>query len=327
MREGKCKLVTRLVTVVGTVALAFVMAVGVVACGSAEAAIIGTKEDGCTSFKLTNGLGHAVVAMSARDGVSEDDFPASFMGEDQGLAADATAEVELPAGMDGKNVDLLLTCDDGSQVVAEDVDVTAASEFTVKTEDGVGFLAYKDADGNEKDTKQASLAAKQAREEAAAAEAQAAADAQAAQAVADQVAALPAVDALTLDDATKQAVADAHAAYDALTDAQRALLPAETAQGIVDREAQLVALQQQADAAAAEAAAKAQAEAAAKAQKNSQSTSSSSTSYKGTSGGSSSYGGGSSSKGTSGGSSSSGGSSAPSQGTEDCTKDNIPLSN
>ena len=326
MREGKDKLATRLLTVVGTVALAFFVAVGMAACGSAEAAMIGTKEDGCTSFKLTNGLGHAVAAMSARDGASEDDFPASFMTEDQSLPADATAEVELPAGVDATNVDLLLTCDDGSQVVVEDVDVTVADSFTVKSEDGVGFLAYTDADGNEKDTKEASLAAKQAREEAAAAEAQAAADAQAAQAVADQVAALPAVDALTLDDATKQAVADAHAAYDALTDAQRALLPAETAQGIVDREAQLVALQQEADEAAA--AAKAQAEAAAKAKQNSQSTSSSSSSSKGTSGGSSSYyGGGSSSKGTSGGSSSSDGSSAPSQGTEDCTNDNIPISN
>lgn len=335
-REGKEQMagskktgaIGRVPAALGTVALALAVALGAAACGGARLAMIGTKTDGCASFELTNGLGHAVTAMAARDGASEDDFPASFMGEDQGLEADATAEVELPEGLDATNVDLMLTCDDGSQVVVEDVDVTVAEEFTAKSEDGVGFLAYKDADGNERDTKGASLAAKQARE-------QAAADAQAASAVAAQIEALPAVDALTLDDATKQAVGDARAAYDALTEAQRALVPAEDGQGLADREARLATMQQKADEEAAAAAAKAQAEAEAAARARRQTTSSSS----GGSGYSGGYGSSSRSTSTSTGTksttTSSGGSSggsssapaAPSQSTEDCTRDNIALDN
>ncbi|GEM_PF-2105214 len=297
----------------GGMATAVALAAALAACGSSMPEL-GTKADGAESFQLTNEIGQHVTAVAVRAGASEDDFPASFMAEGQTFESGATDEAYLPADVTATDVDLLFTCDDGTQVLVDDVDMTAADAYFVKYEDGVGFLTYKDADGNDKSTKDASVAAQQARE-------QKKADQEAADAVAKTLDALPSKDALTTDDET--AITDARSAYDALTDAQKELVPSESLAKLTDDEAQLQTLKQQADeqAAAEKAAQEQAAQAAAAAQ-------ASSSSFSG--GNSSSY----SAPAPSSEPSSSAAEApapaaepapAPAQSSEDCTADNIVL--
>lgn len=268
-------------------AIALVLCVNVTACGPKYTQIGEAGED-TVAVLVDNGLGDTITAFSVRE-TGEETYPASLLADEVTIAADETAQLNYAAA-EGATYDLAITCESGAVVEVANVPLTELEQFAVHFEDEVGFFTYTDADGNEFSTKEDALAAKAAAEKLAA-------DTEAADAVAQIVLALPQGDEITIDSET--AIVAAREAYEALTDDQKALFPADALAALEAAEQGLADAQQaEADRIAAEeaAAAAAAAEEAARQQQSYSAPTYSAPTY-----------------------------SAPTQTSDDCTSDTIAL--
>ena len=82
------------------------------------------------------------------------------------IAPEAAAELHLADATGGKGVDFLVGLAEGDDVEIHSVDLTTLKSLAFSFEDEVGFVTFKDDDGNDGSTKDAALAEKKAEEEA-----------------------------------------------------------------------------------------------------------------------------------------------------------------
>jgi hypothetical protein len=147
---------------------------------------IGNATEG-TYIALTNGTGADITEIALKTS-SDEDFGRNLI-TDGTFAQDQLAR--LGYTQDQTPCDIRLTTADATYTL-HDVDLTAMTEATVELQDGIAYLTYTDAQGNEESTLADEQAVAQAEADAAAqaeAEAQAAAEAEAqAQAEADAAA-------------------------------------------------------------------------------------------------------------------------------------------
>lgn len=170
-----------------SVALAATLGLGLVGCGGTSTktteatttaatsqapqyTAIGTKASGAFDMLVTNGLGTDVTAISIKPSTDEE-FPVSMMAAGATFASGSTDEVFYsPISTDTTlTYDIALTEADGTVVTACNVPLASVKEMTIKFEDDVCFVDYKDAAGSALSTKEAAVAKKQADDEAAAA--------------------------------------------------------------------------------------------------------------------------------------------------------------
>ncbi len=185
---------------------------------------VGFNTDVATDVIVANGLDQEIAILGY--GNLEEGWSVEFdlqEGEQAPLAVDE--ECHLFMENDGKPVDILVTCADGTQYEIPSVPVAAGMSVRLVAADGIAYAEFTDADGNTGDTKDASLErkAKLDKEEA---------DMAAADAVLELASALPEGDAVTLDSET--AIVAARKAYDELTDDQKKLFASEAALEIIE---------------------------------------------------------------------------------------------
>lgn len=157
-----------------TLILGLVLAVSVclTGCGGSKYEQIGQKVDGSVSTLITNGLGSDITSLKVRVNGTEK-WGEELLAEQQTVLAEKTDELNMLLEKQGATYDLLLGLAKGEDVEIHGIDFATMKDITLKYEDGVGFVTYKDADGNEVSTKDAALAEKKAAEEKAKAEAEA----------------------------------------------------------------------------------------------------------------------------------------------------------
>lgn len=233
--------------------------------------VIGRESEDAYKMLVTNDTGNIITGIQIKNS-EQAEYPANMMSGDQKIEKDEIVEFyytpettsgEAPAenGVAGEEVqadngggdtpeiaDAVVNVTYSLQITFEDGTVHELSSFAVDDmeevaicyEDEVSFLTYMSKSENvEINTKEAELAVR--------------ADKEAARIVADQI---QNVGEVTLD--SEAAIQAARAAYDALTDLQKQMVP--NGQLLADQEGVLAALKQQAaDQAAAEQAAAAQA--------------------------------------------------------------------
>ncbi|MBQ3339597.1 MAG: hypothetical protein IJG82_08445 [Atopobiaceae bacterium] len=198
---------------------------GLIACAASDKRReVGFNTDVATDVIVANGLDQEITTLGY--GNLEEGWSVEFdlqEGDQVPLAVDE--ECHLFMENEGKPVDILVTCADGTAYEIPSVPVQAGMSVRLVVADGIAYAEYTDAEGNTGNTKDAALErkAKLETEEA---------DMAAADAVLELASALPEGDALTLD--AEDAIVAARKAYDELTEDQKHLVTSEAALQMIE---------------------------------------------------------------------------------------------
>lgn len=126
---------------------------------------IGEKGEGTIDVVVTNALSSDIDSLKTRP-TGTDNWGEELLPEGMTIAPEAVAELHLANAADAKGIDFLIGLAEGDDVEIHSVDLASMKALSFSFEDEVGFVTFKDADGNEGSTKDAALAEKKAEEEA-----------------------------------------------------------------------------------------------------------------------------------------------------------------
>lgn len=113
--------------------------------------VIGETGSDATKVKITNGLGKDVKAFQMRK--SGDETWTDLLKEGELIASNASVELGYVASQEPATYDFLLTCSDDTKVQIDGLALDAMNDLTLMVQDGVGYVTYKDANGNDATTK------------------------------------------------------------------------------------------------------------------------------------------------------------------------------
>ena len=207
---------------IATICAAFALCIGLVGCGASNNGLeVGINEESAQDIVTVNGLGQDLVML----GYGGEGYSAEYDISETPLAPDAECHFFIE-DMTGEEFATVIAADaDGTRYEAPGVPFTTIASMRLVSEDDIVYVEFVDVEGNEGTTKDASLEYKAQLEKEEA-------DIAAADAVFELSEAIPPVEEIGPDD--EAAIAAARAAYDALTDDQKAKFGAEAALGTIE---------------------------------------------------------------------------------------------